>query len=160
MNRSTVSCTSKGYKVAWECPNGCHKEPEFRVARDEVRTDTITHYYNADDGNLKDEISHRVFVGDESNLLPPQCSLCEAELYWKSELPTDKALEFVLPALKKLFDVCINNTERGILRRLGLDAGLLWVCEVCGEHVFSVYDVCDACGAVREEEDEEDEKNG
>ena len=68
--------------MSWKCPNGCHKEEGFAVARDEYREDTIVHFYKADDGDLAASQGHKVYVGDNSTYGPAQCGICEAEVTW------------------------------------------------------------------------------
>ena len=74
--------------MSWTCPKGCHKENEgFVVMRSEHRTDTIVHFYSPNDGNLDNELyDPKVYVGDESDLDPPQCNVCESVVEWESEI--------------------------------------------------------------------------
>lgn len=140
--------------MSWECPEGCHKYDSFVVVCDEIRTDTIEHHYKPDDANLKNEISHAVYAGNESNRLPPKCSLCDTEVYWNQELPEDKASSQAQADLGLLFSACENDHERNVLKELGLQSGVLWKCKKCGEYVYHRYDVCDACGEEKEEKND------
>lgn len=69
--------------MPWECPTGCNLK-EYGVFRDEFREDTIIHFYKVDDGNLENEINHKVYVNDESKYGSVQCANCEEEVTWKS----------------------------------------------------------------------------
>lgn len=72
--------------MPWKCPKNCHEEnPEdFRVQSTEDRTDSIVHFYGADDRRLTDDLCQpKVYVGEDSEFSAPECAICESELYWE-----------------------------------------------------------------------------
>jgi hypothetical protein len=72
--------------MPWVCRNGCHEEEGFQVCRDEYREDTITHFFNADDGSLENETANKVYVCDKSAVGVVECAACHTAVAWESEL--------------------------------------------------------------------------
>ena len=74
--------------MPWTCPEGCHRDEKFRVVVAEHRTDTIVHFYFADDREFQLEMKEpKVFVGPESDYDAPTCDICESLVEWKEEAP-------------------------------------------------------------------------
>lgn len=67
--------------MPWKCPNGCK---EFEVSWAEFREDCIIHFFDPEDKDLMNELSHKVYVGSDSNFDKPECSECEALVDWEN----------------------------------------------------------------------------